>query len=71
MYEIYSIQYPDDGNAANWKKLFKLCASQRLFIPNLLKDVELLLYVDTDILFLSPVDEIWSYFERQVVDILE
>ena len=63
-YEIYSIQYPDDGYAGEWKKLFKRCASQRLFLPQILTHVDLLLYVDTDVLFLSPVDELWSYFKK-------
>ena len=31
-YSIYSISFPSD-NAAEWKKLFKPCASQRLFLP--------------------------------------
>lgn len=31
-YRLYSISFPKD-NAAEWKKLFKPCASQRLFLP--------------------------------------
>lgn len=31
-YTVYSISFPRD-NAAEWKKLFKPCASQRLFLP--------------------------------------
>ena len=33
-----------------------------LLFQTLLSDVDALLYVDTDILFLSPVDKIWSFF---------
>ncbi|XP_041113936.1 glucoside xylosyltransferase 1-like isoform X1 [Polyodon spathula] len=62
-YTVHSITFPS-GNAAEWKKLFKPCASQRLFLPIILKDVDSLLYVDTDILFLQPVDEIWSFFRE-------
>ncbi|XP_041692916.1 glucoside xylosyltransferase 1 isoform X2 [Coregonus clupeaformis] len=58
-YTTYPITFPSD-NAKEWKKLFKPCASQRLFLPLILKDVDSLLYVDTDILFLQPVEEIWS-----------
>ncbi|XP_061523368.1 glucoside xylosyltransferase 1 isoform X4 [Phycodurus eques] len=32
-YTVYPIRFPSD-NAAEWKKLFKPCASQRLFLPN-------------------------------------
>ena len=31
--DIQSIQYPVDGDFNEWKKLFKPCASQRLFFP--------------------------------------
>ncbi|XP_078272649.1 glucoside xylosyltransferase 1 isoform X2 [Rhinoraja longicauda] len=59
---IYPITFPGD-TAAVWKKLFKPCASQRLFLPLILKNVDSLLYVDTDVLFLSPMDDIWAFFE--------
>ncbi|KAJ8002676.1 hypothetical protein DPEC_G00161360 [Dallia pectoralis] len=58
IFSIYQITFPSD-NAKEWKKLFKPCASQRLFLPLILKEVDSLLYVDTDILFLQPVEEIW------------
>lgn len=59
---VYPIQFPSNQNAEQWKKLFKLCASQRLFIPDILRDLEVLLYVDTDVLFLRPLDDIWQFF---------
>ncbi|XP_075456197.1 glucoside xylosyltransferase 1 isoform X3 [Ascaphus truei] len=59
-YALYPITFPSE-NAAEWRKLFKPCASQRLFLPLILKEVDSLLYVDTDILFLRPVDDIWSF----------
>lgn len=58
-YSIYPISF-SVGNADEWKKLFKPCAAQRLFLPVILKDVDSLLYVDTDVLFLRPMDDIWS-----------
>ncbi|XP_037552084.1 glucoside xylosyltransferase 1 [Nematolebias whitei] len=62
-YTIYSISFPSD-NAAEWKKLFKPCASQRLFLPLLLKDVDSVIYVDSDILFLQPVDHLWTFLSQ-------
>uniref|UniRef100_A0A8D0H126 Glucoside xylosyltransferase 1 n=1 Tax=Sphenodon punctatus TaxID=8508 RepID=A0A8D0H126_SPHPU len=62
-YTLYPITFPTE-NAAEWKKLFKPCASQRLFLPLILKDVDSLLYVDTDILFLRPVDDIWYFLKK-------
>lgn len=94
-FTIYPITFPKD-NAREWKKLFKPCASQRLFLPVgqhwflhhaaqiysymyqcvetvcalcpavqlILKEVDSLLYVDTDIIFLQPVEEIWELLPR-------
>ncbi|KAB1269604.1 Glucoside xylosyltransferase 1 [Camelus dromedarius] len=62
-YSLYPITFPSE-NAVEWKKLFKPCASQRLFLPLILKDVDSLLYVDTDILFLRPIDDIWSLLKK-------
>uniref|UniRef100_A0A1A8IW99 Glucoside xylosyltransferase 1 n=1 Tax=Nothobranchius kuhntae TaxID=321403 RepID=A0A1A8IW99_NOTKU len=62
-YSIYSISFPSE-NAAEWKKLFKPCASQRLFLPLILKDVDSIIYVDSDILFLQPVDHLWAFLSQ-------
>ncbi|MGH0152728.1 UNVERIFIED_CONTAM: hypothetical protein FKN15_023212 [Acipenser sinensis] len=62
-YSIYSITF-SVGNAQEWKKLFKPCAAQRLFLPVILKEVDSLLYVDTDVLFLRPMDDIWSFLKE-------
>ncbi|KAM9496359.1 glucoside xylosyltransferase 1 isoform 2-T2 [Clarias gariepinus] len=62
-YTTYPITFPSD-NAKEWKKLFKPCASQRLFLPLILTEVDSLLYVDTDILFLQPVEEIWNFLSQ-------
>ena len=31
--DLLLIQFPGEGNFHEWKKLFKPCASQRLFLP--------------------------------------
>ncbi|XP_029141651.1 glucoside xylosyltransferase 2 [Protobothrops mucrosquamatus] len=59
-YNVYPISF-SVGNAEEWRKLFKPCAAQRLFLPLILKDVDSLLYVDTDVLFLRPIDDIWGF----------
>ncbi|KAJ7403237.1 Glucoside xylosyltransferase 2 [Pitangus sulphuratus] len=60
---IYPITF-SVGNAQEWKRLFKPCAAQRLFLPVILKDVDSLLYVDTDVLFLRPIDDIWHILQE-------
>lgn len=62
-YKIYPITF-SVGNAQEWKKLFKPCAAQRLFLPMILQDVDSLLYVDTDVLFLRPLDDIWAFLKQ-------
>jgi UDP-xylose:glucoside alpha-1,3-xylosyltransferase len=62
-YKIMSLTFPIN-DAEEWKKLFKPCAAQRLFLPNILKEVDSVLYMDTDTLFLTPVEIIWSYFYK-------
>ncbi|XP_028285682.1 glucoside xylosyltransferase 1 isoform X1 [Parambassis ranga] len=62
-FTVYPITFPKE-NAREWKKLFKPCASQRLFLPLILKEVDSLLYVDTDILFLQPVEDIWALLSQ-------
>lgn len=90
-FTIYPITFPSE-NGKEWKKLFKPCASQRLFLPVglqssyhecnifkwllwkyvflwlviqlILREVDSLLYVDTDIIFLQPVEEIWALLSR-------
>ncbi|XP_066554148.1 glucoside xylosyltransferase 2 [Amia ocellicauda] len=62
-YSIYPITF-SVGNALEWKKLFKPCAAQRLFLPVILREVDSLLYVDTDVLFLRPMDDIWSFLKE-------
>ncbi|EDL91448.1 rCG56548 [Rattus norvegicus] len=62
-HKLYPITF-SVGNPQEWKKLFKPCAAQRLFLPVILKDVDSLLYVDTDVLFLRPVDDIWKLLRQ-------
>ncbi|XP_062057256.1 serine/threonine-protein phosphatase 4 regulatory subunit 2 isoform X2 [Lepus europaeus] len=62
-HRVYPITF-SVGNPQEWKKLFKPCAAQRLFLPVILKDVDSLLYVDTDVLFLRPVDDIWKLLRK-------
>lgn len=61
-FELHPITFPKRGNAEEWRKLFKPCASQRLFLPEILKQMDSILYVDTDTLFLSPLKLIWKHF---------
>ena len=41
-----------------------LCIYSFIFLQNLLTDTDSLLYVDTDILFMRPLDDIWGFFKK-------
>lgn len=58
LYSVYPVSFPSE-NAREWKRLFKPCAAQRLFIPLILQHVDSVLYVDTDVLFLRAVEDVW------------
>ncbi|KAG8233143.1 hypothetical protein J437_LFUL010373 [Ladona fulva] len=64
VFEVHPINFPLQGNTEEWRKLFKPCAAQRLFLPTVLGSVDALLYVDTDTLFLAPLEEIWEHFGK-------
>ncbi|KAI9562636.1 hypothetical protein GHT06_010090 [Daphnia sinensis] len=50
--------------AEKWKTLFRPCSSARLFFPNWLKEVDSVLYVDADAVFLSSPLHIWQQFSK-------
>jgi UDP-xylose:glucoside alpha-1,3-xylosyltransferase len=58
---LREINFPEKQREV-WKKLFKPCASQRLFLPSLLPEIDKLIYMDSDTLFLSSPIEIYEQF---------
>ncbi|CAF0713883.1 unnamed protein product [Brachionus calyciflorus] len=62
-YVISEPKFPSQ-NEEEWRKLFKLCASQRIFLPEILPNIDSILYVDTDVLFITGLEQIWSHFEN-------
>lgn len=63
-FTVKPITFPEGSDAAMWKKLFKPCAAQRLFLPSVLNETDAVLYVDTDTLFLAPPEIIWDEFKK-------
>ncbi|XP_017772638.1 PREDICTED: glucoside xylosyltransferase 2 [Nicrophorus vespilloides] len=62
-FRVMPLTFPKD-NAQEWRKLFKPCAAQRLFLPSVLDDIDSILYMDTDTLFLTPVEDVWEHFNN-------
>jgi UDP-xylose:glucoside alpha-1,3-xylosyltransferase len=57
-FRLYDVWFPESW----WYFVYSECSAQRLFFPVLLPDVDKLLYLDSDILFLSNVNDIWKHF---------
>ncbi|XP_075982491.1 glucoside xylosyltransferase 1 shams [Anticarsia gemmatalis] len=62
-FELHKVSFPEE-HADDWMNLFSKCAAQRLFIPKLLPHIDAMIYVDTDTLFLGPVQELWQFFSQ-------
>lgn len=63
-FKLYSLLFPPGENAGEWKRLFKPCAAQRLFLLDVLDFVDSILYMDTDVLLLRPVEDLWNHFKH-------
>ncbi|KAL7302747.1 hypothetical protein TKK_0004794 [Trichogramma kaykai] len=61
---VRPVTFPENTDVNMWRKLFKPCAAQRLFLPTVLNDTDAVLYVDTDTLFLTPPEVIWDEFKK-------
>lgn len=46
------------------RNMFRLCATERLFIPDILHDEDAVIYIDTDFIFMTPPEELWSKFDN-------
>ena len=62
-FDLRNVSFPVN-NTAMWYHLFAPCASQRLFFPEILPEVDALLYLDSDTLFLSPPRDLYSLFKN-------
>ncbi|XP_065308923.1 glucoside xylosyltransferase 2-like isoform X2 [Dermacentor albipictus] len=60
-YKVSAVKFPEP-DSKTWRDLFRPCASQRLFLPSLLPDVDAVIYVDADVLFVSPIEMLWQHF---------
>ncbi|XP_067653238.1 glucoside xylosyltransferase 2-like [Haliotis asinina] len=61
-FHVYNATFP--LGSYEWRNMFLPCSSQRLFLPYIIPNVTRLIYVDTDVIFLSPVDNLWGQFDH-------
>ncbi|KAM7307441.1 glucoside xylosyltransferase 1, partial [Ixodes scapularis] len=62
-YDLRLVTFPKE-DFKKWKQLFKPCSTQRLFLPDILPNEDVVLYVDADTLFLHPVEDLLEAFEK-------
>merc|ERR1719454_436227 len=64
-YSINPIEYPlTEEEIGEYRDWWGPCASFRLFLPQVMKKKDSVIYVDSDVLFLSNVQELWDQFQN-------
>ncbi|OQV11674.1 putative Glucoside xylosyltransferase 2 [Hypsibius exemplaris] len=51
-----------DNQTEAWRNLWKPCAAQRLFLPEVLPSVDSVIYVDADTVFVRSAGDLWAEF---------
>ena len=58
--EYRPVWYP--GGRAKMRHMFRECATERLFIPEMFTNEDALIYIDTDFIFMRPPEDLWAKF---------
>ena len=63
---LYPVSYPNNIDMKEWRAMYKPCATQRLFLPYMIPEhiTDVVLYVDVDVLFMRPIENLWEYLNR-------
>lgn len=62
---VRTVHYPlPPEEVSEFRDWWGPCASFRLFLPEVLSDVDSVVYVDSDVLFLAPPQDLWSHFDK-------
>ena len=43
------------------RTMFRVCATERLFVPDMFPDMDRAIYIDTDLIFMRFLDELFPY----------
>jgi len=58
---MHDVWYPPDRQ--DMRSMFRVCATERLFIPDMFPAMDRAIYIDTDLMFLRPPEDLWSFFD--------
>ena len=59
-FEYIPVWYPE--GRMELKHLFRVCASERLLLPLMLPAEDAVIYLDTDLIFMTPPNKLWDQF---------
>jgi len=60
-FSMHDIWYPEDRQ--DMRTMFRVCATERLFVPDIFPDMDRAIYIDTDLIFMRPPEDLWSFFD--------
>nr|XP_045622130.1 glucoside xylosyltransferase 1-like isoform X2 [Procambarus clarkii] len=58
----HQVYYPP--KTENLLKMFRHCSTEKLFLPYLYKEKDILISLDTDLIFMQPPEDLWTEFEN-------
>ncbi|XP_037783291.1 glucoside xylosyltransferase 2-like [Penaeus monodon] len=61
-FEYYDVWYPPGRE--DMRNMFRVCATERLFLPDMFPDLDAAIYIDTDLVFLRPPEDLWAEFRK-------
>jgi len=62
IFKKHDVWYPEDRQ--DMKTMFRVCATERLFIPDMFPAMDRAIYIDTDLIFLRPPEDLWAFFDE-------
>ncbi|OWA53395.1 putative Glucoside xylosyltransferase 1 [Hypsibius exemplaris] len=61
---VMEAKYPTRlSNADTWRSLYAACATLRLFLPEMLQELDAVIYLDADTLVVSSIEDFWAEFK--------
>ena len=60
--EHIPVWYPDEKT--EMVTMYHICATERLFLPKMLPKEDAIIYLDTDVIFMRPPEELWAQFQN-------
>jgi len=61
VFYMHDIWYPEDRE--DMRTMFRVCATERLFIPDMFPHMDRAIYIDTDLIFMRPPEDLWDFFD--------